>query len=56
MAYGQDHKLGSITPGKLADLIVLEKDIYTIDPMEIADTKIDMTIFDGQIVYQRQSV
>jgi predicted amidohydrolase YtcJ len=56
MAYGQGHKLGSITPGKYADLIILEKDIYTIDPMEIADTKIDMTIFDGQIVYQRQSV
>jgi len=56
MAYGQDYILGSITPGKLADLIVLEKDIYTIDPMEIADTKIDITIFDGQIVYQRLPV
>jgi len=55
ITYGRDHELGSITPGKRADLIVLEKDIYTIDPMEIADTKIDMTIFDGQIVHQRQS-
>jgi predicted amidohydrolase YtcJ len=54
--YGQEQELGSITPGKRADLVVLEKDIYTIDPMEIADTKIDMTIFDGQIVYQRQPV
>jgi predicted amidohydrolase YtcJ len=53
MAYGQDHTLGSITPGKYADLIILEKNIYTIDPMEIADTKVDMTIFDGRIVYQR---
>jgi predicted amidohydrolase YtcJ len=48
--------LGSITPGKRADLVILERDIFTIDPLEIADTKIDMTIFDGQIVYQRQSV
>lgn len=56
VAYGQDHMLGSITPGKRADLIVLEKDIYTIDPMEITDTRVDMTIFDGQIVYQRRPV
>lgn len=53
IAYGQDHTLGSITPGKYADLIILENNIYAIDPMEIADTKIDMTIFDGRIVYQR---
>jgi len=51
--YGRDHELGSITPGKRADLVVLEKDIYTIDPMEIADTSIDLTIFDGKVVYQR---
>jgi predicted amidohydrolase YtcJ len=54
MAYGQDHTLGSITPGKFADLVILEKNIYTIDPMEIADTNVDMTIFDGRIVYDRR--
>ena len=53
ITYGRDHDLGSITPGKRADLIVLEKDIYTIDPMEIADTSIDLTIFDGKVVYRR---
>ncbi len=40
---------GSIEPGKLADLAVLSDDIFTIDPVRIADTKVYMTIFDGQI-------
>jgi predicted amidohydrolase YtcJ len=41
---------GSIEPGKLADLIVLSDDIFAIDPIKIADTKVVMTIFDGQAV------
>ncbi len=44
-------ELGSLTPGKLADLIVLDRDIFAIDPMEIAQTQVVMTVFDGQIVY-----
>jgi predicted amidohydrolase YtcJ len=46
-----DEKIkGSIEPGKLADLVVLSDDIFSIDPVKIADTKVWMTIFDGQIV------
>jgi predicted amidohydrolase YtcJ len=43
---------GFTTPGKLADLVVLDRDIFSIDPMEIFDTKPVMTVFDGQIVYE----
>ena len=50
---GVDQILGSIAPGKFADLIVIDKDIFSIDQNKIMDTKIDMTIFDGQIVYER---
>ncbi|MCD4744125.1 MAG: amidohydrolase [Desulfobacteraceae bacterium] len=53
IAAGVDSVLGSISIGKFADIIVLEKDIYSIDPDQIADTKIDITIFDGNIVYER---
>ena len=49
---GRAAKLGSITPGKLADLVVLDRDIFTIDPMEIAQTQVVMTIFSGQIVFE----
>ncbi len=51
LASGREAELGSLAPGKLADLIVLDRDIFTIDPMEIAQTQVVMTIFDGQVVY-----
>jgi len=39
--------------GKLADLIVLDKNIFTIPPKEILTTKVDLTMMDGRIVYER---
>lgn len=45
---------GSITPGKLADLVVLSQDILTIDPNAIVDTEVVYTIAGGKIVYERR--
>ncbi|NLT35333.1 MAG: amidohydrolase family protein [Gaiellales bacterium] len=42
---------GSIEPGKLADFCILDKDIMTIDPHDLTDTAVLMTIVDGDIVY-----
>lgn len=53
VACGLEHELGSLTEGKLADLVVLDQDMYSIDPMAIHNVKVDLTIFDGQVVYQR---
>ena len=39
---------------KNADFVVLEKDIYKIDPDEIKTTKVDMTVLGGEIVYERE--
>jgi predicted amidohydrolase YtcJ len=44
---------GSIEVGKLADLIVLSDDILTIDPVKIKDVKVEMTMFDGEIIYKK---
>jgi predicted amidohydrolase YtcJ len=52
-ASGEEKSKGSLTAGKLADLVVLSDDIFTIDPVRIADAKVDTTIVDGKIVYQR---
>ncbi len=41
---------GSIEPGKLADFVVLSDDIFAIDPVKIADTKVVLTIFDGKAI------
>ena len=49
----EENDKGSIEPGKLADMVVLSDDILTIDPVKIWDVKVDMTVFDGKIVYQR---
>lgn len=40
--------------GKNADFVVLEKNIYEIDPDEIKATKVDMTVLGGEIVYERE--
>lgn len=44
---------GSIEVGKLADLIVLSDDILTIDPVKIKDAQVEMTVFDGKIIYRK---
>ncbi|HIQ04908.1 MAG TPA: amidohydrolase, partial [Anaerolineae bacterium] len=53
-ASGQMARQGSLTPGKLADLIVLDRDIFAVPPEEIADTEVVLTIFDGRIVYRSE--
>ncbi|HSD85841.1 MAG TPA: amidohydrolase [Anaerolineae bacterium] len=46
----EETRKGSLAPGKLADLIVLDRDIFSIDPMEIAETQVVATVIDGQLV------
>ena len=48
----EETRKGSLTPDKLADLIVLDRDIFTIDPMAIAETGVTATMIDGQWVWQ----
>lgn len=43
---------GSIEVGKLADLVVLSDNILTIDPVKIKDAIVEMTVFNGEIVYK----
>ena len=54
-AYGSylDDVLGSIAPGKYADLVVLTDDIFEIVPEDIEHTKVDLTIVGGEVVYER---
>jgi predicted amidohydrolase YtcJ len=44
---------GSITPGKLADLVVLSKDIMRVPEAEIPTARVDVTILGGAVRYQR---
>ncbi|MCB8942441.1 MAG: amidohydrolase [Ardenticatenaceae bacterium] len=49
---GQEAKLGSITPGKLADLTIYERDIYAIPHDELLETKIAGTVVGGEFKYR----
>ncbi|MGD1009534.1 MAG: amidohydrolase [Candidatus Aminicenantales bacterium] len=45
---------GSIEDGKLADLVVLSRDIFKIPPEEIRDVEAMMTVFDGKVVHRKE--
>jgi predicted amidohydrolase YtcJ len=50
----QEAQKGSITVGKLADLAVLSQDLLSVNPANIKDTEVEMTIVGGRIVYQKE--
>jgi len=48
----QENVKGSVTPGKLADLVILSSDIFKIDSREIENTRVVMTIMDGRVIFE----
>jgi hypothetical protein len=51
----QDKEKGSITPGKLADMVVLSDDIFSIPPEKIRDVKVLKTFVGGKITWDSAS-
>jgi len=51
----QEKELGSITPGKFADFIIIDRDVYTIKPEDIPYTKVLATYLGGSLVYSEES-
>ena len=50
----QDKEKGSITPGKLADFVLLSDDIFSIDAAKIRDVKVLKTIVGGKVVFDAE--
>ncbi|HOA62276.1 MAG: amidohydrolase family protein [Verrucomicrobia bacterium] len=50
----QDHVKGTLTPGKLADVVILDRDIFTIPPTEIDQVRVVCTIMDGRVVFDAE--
>jgi predicted amidohydrolase YtcJ len=46
--------LGTLEPGKFADLVVLSHDILTVDPVQIENAMVDLTMVGGKVVYERE--
>lgn len=43
---------GTLTPGKLADLVIIDQDIFKINPVEIERAKVTLTMLDGKVIYE----
>ena len=48
-----DDRTGSFTPGKYADLVLLDQDLLRIAPARIQQTRVDVTILGGRVVFDR---
>jgi len=47
-----EKNIGSLEVGKLADIVVLEKDLYKILPSDISTTKVELTMMNGKVIYR----
>ncbi|CAH0162294.1 N-substituted formamide deformylase [Peribacillus frigoritolerans] len=52
----REHELGTIEEGKLADLVVLDRNLFGIPESEVLETKVELTINDGKVVYKSEDL
>ena len=50
-AEGEEANKGSLTPGKLADFVIIDRDLFGIPPAQIKDAKVLLTVVGGRVVY-----
>jgi hypothetical protein len=48
-----EQRKGTLARGYLADFVVLDRDVFSIPPEQIRDARVDLTVVDGRIVYER---
>jgi len=53
---GLDDKIGSLEVGKMADMVVLDHNLFDIDPHEIDKTEVLFTIMNGKVTYDHLGV
>lgn len=50
--YGREDEIGTVSEGKLADLVILNQNLFDISAEQIRDTKVELTMLGGKIVYE----
>ncbi len=53
-SYDEDYR-GTLEPGKLADLVVLDRDLFAIDPDDFTKVRVLETVLNGRTVYQAEA-
>jgi predicted amidohydrolase YtcJ len=54
IAAGAAHEQGTLMPGKLADLAILSNDPFKINPSDLHAVQADMTLIEGEVVWERK--
>lgn len=49
----RENEVGSLEVGKFADFIIIDRDIFSVNPVDIENTKVLKTFFNGKLVYER---
>jgi predicted amidohydrolase YtcJ len=50
----RENDTGSIETGKLADIVIFDRNLFEIEPDELSEARVDTTIFEGRVVYRRE--
>ena len=48
-----EDRVGRVTTGMLADLVVLDRDVFRVDAKSLVETRVDMTVVEGVVAFQR---
>ncbi len=54
-AAGEEASRGSLEPGKLADLVVLDRDPLTVEPAALKEIRVLLTVVGGEVVYEAET-
>lgn len=54
-AINREHELGTLEEGKLADIIVLDRNLFAVSAEEVRDAKVKLTVMDGQVVFNQDN-
>ncbi len=52
-AEGAEARKGTLAPGMLADIVVLDRDLFALEPAKLREAEVDFTIVGGRVVYER---
>ena len=52
-AYGMQNELGTLEIGKLADVVVVNRNLFAIPEYDIRNCKVELTIVDGKVIFER---